>query len=114
VFSGTAPVTYTPLSGTTYTLSVGGTVVLSGAVSNTYNRAFVPSGGVLLSGAAPNIRIKTYAPTGGVAFSGVVSYNKTRVFAPTGSVIFNGSAPLIDPAVVSLVTTWRTLTGMGT
>lgn len=99
--------------GTTYTLSVGGSFVLSGVAIYSHERQQVPSGSVTFSGSSFMVRNRVIIPTGSVTFSGSATEIKNKVIPAGGTVNFSGTAPLINPNAGTTVTTWRTMTGAG-
>lgn len=105
-----------PASGgtNTYTLSISGGFILSGAVALLRTRLQAITGGVSFSGAVPLLRTRAISPSGGVVFSGGAAQIRTRVQVPSGGVTFGGSAPItFIPAGGSATIPMRTLMGVG-
>lgn len=95
VFSGTAPITFTPAgAGTTYTISPSGGVTFSGDANYSKNKILSPSGQIAFSGTVAQVHTKTLILSGQILFSGSSSQVHTRVDSVSGQVVFSGSAPL--------------------
>jgi len=127
-------------SGTSYTITPSGGVVLGGTsvdikgkvldvsggvtLAGTGSMAFTsggttytitPSGGVTMGGSATYIQSKTFTPSGGITLGGTSDMVKTKIIAPTDGVILGGTGSMTSNTVVVTGTVGeRTKVGAGT
>lgn len=88
------------VSGTSYSYTGSGGILLSGTSSNVKTRIKVSSGGVIFGGAATvtsgtGVQSRTVTPSGGIVFSGTSAQIRSITRAPSGGLIFAGSSTIV-------------------
>jgi hypothetical protein len=90
--------------------------ILQSAASPT-TFTITPTGSITFSSTVGQLHIRLQEPSGSIVFSGTNSFIRNRTFNISGVILLSGTAPIVwEPSGGGggSVTTWRTLTGMGT
>ena len=79
--------------GTTYTMSPGGTITLSGSSNQLRTRLQVPSGNITFSGTVPLLRTRLQTTSGSIVFGGTAPFSQqnTYTLSPGGTITFSGT-----------------------